>query len=69
MKASGAQFDDRIVEVTWDPARKSWKFMRFRDDKQDGNHISVVQNVIESITDGVEIDQVSLRIVDCRPSN
>lgn len=60
MKATGAQFDDRIIEVSWDPGRSTWKFLRFRDDKHDGNHISVVQNIIESISDGVEVDQVCL---------
>ncbi|KAF8319291.1 mRNA capping enzyme, alpha subunit [Clavulina sp. PMI_390] len=58
MKASGVQVDDRIVEVSWDPAKSRWLFMRFRDDKTDGNHISVIQNIIESITDGVEVDQL-----------
>lgn len=58
MKAAEEQYDDRIIEVSWDTARMTWRFLRFRDDKLDGNHISVVQNIIESINDGVEIDQV-----------
>jgi mRNA guanylyltransferase len=58
MKATGAQYDDRIVEVSWDKEKETWRFMRFRDDKTDGNHISVIQNIIESIIDGVELDEV-----------
>ncbi|KAJ3826626.1 mRNA guanylyltransferase [Lentinula raphanica] len=54
MKASGQQFDDRIVEVHWDPSVKGWRMMRFRSDKPNGNHKSVVENIITSIADGVE---------------
>ncbi|KAJ4487738.1 mRNA guanylyltransferase [Lentinula aciculospora] len=54
MKASGEQFDDRIVEVHWDSCVKGWRMMRFRDDKPNGNHKNVVENIITSIADGVE---------------
>jgi len=37
MKASGEQFDERIVEVHWDPQHEHWRLMRFRDDKPAGN--------------------------------
>lgn len=33
--------------------------MRFRDDKPQGNHRSVVENIIQSIADGVEKEAVS----------
>ncbi len=59
MKASGEQMDDRIVEVHWDVEMKGWRMMRFRDDKPNGNHKSVVENIIKSIADGVEKDAVS----------
>ncbi|KAI1306628.1 mRNA capping enzyme [Xylaria venustula] len=52
LKALGDPLDERIVEVYMD-AQKRWRFYRFRDDKNDGNHISVVNSVIESIRDGV----------------
>ncbi|KAJ3995452.1 mRNA guanylyltransferase [Lentinula boryana] len=54
MKASGQQFDDRIIEVHWDPYVVGWRMMRFRDDKPNGNHKNVVENIITSIADGVE---------------
>ncbi|KAE9409462.1 mRNA guanylyltransferase [Gymnopus androsaceus JB14] len=54
MKASGEQYDDRIVEVHWDPFVSGWRMMRFRNDKPNGNHKTVVDNIITSIADGVE---------------
>lgn len=54
MKETCEQFDDRIVEVHWDKDRQGWRMMRFRDDKPAGNHKSVVENIIKSIADGVE---------------
>ncbi|KAF8921076.1 mRNA capping enzyme [Mucidula mucida] len=61
MKLSGEQYDDRIVEVHWDPAVGHWRFMRFRDDKPHGNHQSTVEGVIASIIDGVEKDALLAR--------
>ena len=63
MKANGEQVDDRIVEVCWDPVDEHWHMMRFRDDKPQGNHRSVVENVIQSISDGVERDAVGAVLV------
>lgn len=60
MKRSGEQFDDRIVEVHWDSEKQKWRMMRLRDDKPNGNHVDVVMNIISSIMDGVEKDDVSL---------
>ncbi|KAF8466597.1 mRNA capping enzyme, catalytic domain-containing protein [Kalaharituber pfeilii] len=45
--------DDRIVECAMDD-QKRWRFLRFRDDKKDANHISVVHSVLESIQDAVK---------------
>ena len=33
--------------------------MRFRSDKPNGNHITVVENIIQSIAEGVEKETVS----------
>ncbi|RPB18488.1 mRNA capping enzyme, alpha subunit [Terfezia boudieri ATCC MYA-4762] len=52
MKALQIPLDDRIVECAMDE-EKRWRFLRFREDKKDGNHISVVGSVLESIRDGV----------------
>jgi hypothetical protein len=60
LKKTGEQVDDRVVEVHWDPSISRWRVMRFRDDKPHGNHKSVVQNIIQSIADGVEKDAVSV---------
>ncbi|OCH93401.1 mRNA capping enzyme [Obba rivulosa] len=61
MKSSGEQLDDRIVEVHWDLEIEHWRMMRFRDDKPNGNHRSVVENIIKSIADGVEKDTLLAR--------
>lgn len=44
--------DDRIVECYLDEHHR-WRFLRVRDDKQEANHISTVQSVMESIEDKV----------------
>ena len=59
LKRSAEQIDDRIVEVHWDPVLLRWRMMRFRDDKPNGNHITVVENIIQSIAEGVEKETVS----------
>ncbi|KAF8586561.1 mRNA capping enzyme [Ramaria rubella] len=58
MKASGEQIDDRIVEVCWDTRRAGWRMMRFRDDKPEGNHRSIVEKIVQSIMDGIEQDEL-----------
>ena len=52
MKALNIELDDTIVECAMDE-QKRWRFLRFRGDKKDGNHISVVHSVLESIKDGI----------------
>ncbi|RDX56478.1 mRNA capping enzyme, alpha subunit [Lentinus brumalis] len=66
MKTSNEQFDDRIVEVHWDPVGEHWRMMRFRSDKPNGNHKSVVDNIIKSIADGVEKDALLARSLSIR---
>ncbi|KAG9236858.1 mRNA capping enzyme, catalytic domain-containing protein [Amylocarpus encephaloides] len=52
LKALQEPLNDRIVECYMD-GDKRWKYMRFRDDKENANHTSTVESVIESITDRV----------------
>ncbi|KAL3234824.1 mRNA-capping enzyme subunit alpha [Nakaseomyces bracarensis] len=49
----------RIVECSKDAETGNWTMLRFRDDKLNGNHTSVVQKVLESINDSVTIDDLS----------
>lgn len=56
-KALGQPLEEAIVECSLD-AQKRWRFMRFRTDKTDGNHISTVRSVMDSIRDGVEKDEL-----------
>src|SRR5690606_32399126 len=44
--------DDTIVECVRDEEGR-WRFMRFREDKSDANHISTVDKVLESIQDRI----------------
>jgi mRNA guanylyltransferase len=52
LKALNEPLDERIVECYQDSQHR-WRFLRFREDKKDANHISTVQKVMESIRDGV----------------
>ena len=52
MKSLGEPLDDKIVECFQDEYYR-WRFLRFRDDKTEANHISTVESVIESIRDRI----------------
>ena len=52
MKALNEPLNERIVECYLDKASR-WRFLRFRDDKKESNHISTVTSVMDSIRDGV----------------
>jgi len=68
MKESREEFDNRIVEVTWDADRQAWRMLRFRDDKPHGNHKSIVEKILISIEDGVELADVLARQEQVRAS-
>lgn len=60
MKNLNQQLDGRIIECYMEASTGSWRpklesdgSPRFRDDKKDANHVSVVQSVMESIQDAV----------------
>lgn len=60
--------DGKIIECNYDPElqeqlqlKSPWRFMRYRDDKPDGNHQSTVDNVLRSIQDAVSKEEVKCR--------
>lgn len=59
LKALEQPLNGRIVECAKDQETGVWKLMRFRDDKLNGNHTSVVQRVLESISDSVKIEDLA----------
>ena len=52
MKSRNEPLNDRIVECYMDKST-NWRYLRFRDDKEESNHISTVKSVMESIHDAV----------------
>ncbi|KAI9347549.1 mRNA-capping enzyme subunit alpha [Pilaira anomala] len=57
--------DGKIIECNYDPQLQQelnltspWRFMRYRDDKPDGNHQSTVKNVLRSIEDAVSKEEL-----------
>ncbi|KAI7907459.1 mRNA-capping enzyme subunit alpha [Cokeromyces recurvatus] len=62
--------DGKIIECNYDPEiqqrlqlKSPWRFMRYRNDKSDGNHQSTVDNVIRSIRDAVTKEE----LIECMP--
>lgn len=63
--ARNEPLDDRVVECYMDD-KKQWRFHRFRDDKENGNHISTVESVIESIRDRVTESDLIAKAMEIR---
>ncbi|KAJ2879673.1 hypothetical protein H4R27_005169 [Coemansia aciculifera] len=58
---SAHELEGRIGETVYDPEYAppaQWRFMRFRDDKPHGNHISIVHKIIESMGDNMELPEL-----------
>ncbi|KAJ2688144.1 hypothetical protein IWW39_002413 [Coemansia spiralis] len=58
---SASDLDGKIVEALYDPhyaPPAQWRFMRFRDDKPHGNHISTVHKIIDSMGDNMELPEL-----------
>ena len=51
-KALGRPLNDQIVECSLIESN-TWRFLRFREDKHEANHITTVESVMESIQDKV----------------
>lgn len=57
LKDLNEPLDERIVECNQDED-KNWNLLRFRDDKSDGNFITVLQKVLKSIEDSVTKEEL-----------
>ncbi|KZP01929.1 hypothetical protein FIBSPDRAFT_906317, partial [Athelia psychrophila] len=58
---TGEKIDNRIVKVHWDFSKSCWRMMGFRDDKPDGNFKKVVDDIMKSIKEGVEKEELLAR--------
>lgn len=56
-KALGKPLNDQIVECSLIEFNL-WRFLRFRHDKDEANHISTVESVMESIQDKVSVEDL-----------
>lgn len=63
MKAIGEPLDERIVECFQDE-QQQWRFLRWRNDKNEPNYITTVDSVMDSIRDSVTMEQL---IVNDKP--
>ncbi|WBW74530.1 mRNA guanylyltransferase Ceg1 [Schizosaccharomyces osmophilus] len=52
LKSFNTPLQDRVIECSLDEENQ-WRFLRFRDDKSEANHISTVESVLKSIEDAV----------------
>ncbi|KAK5663933.1 hypothetical protein OQA88_145 [Cercophora sp. LCS_1] len=52
LKGLGDPLQERVIECGMDEERR-WRLHRFRDDKNEANHESTVNSVLDSIRDGV----------------
>lgn len=57
LKSLGDPLQDRVIECCLDEQRR-WRLFRFRDDKNEANHISTVNSVLDSIRDGVSKEEL-----------
>jgi mRNA guanylyltransferase len=57
LKSLDAPLEERIVECNKD-SEDHWRLLRFRDDKANGNHVTIVKKVLKSIQDAVSKEQL-----------
>ncbi|KAI3662360.1 hypothetical protein MP638_004884 [Amoeboaphelidium occidentale] len=56
--------DGRIVECTYDEFYPTkWRFMRFREDKNEPNFVNVVDNIMKSIHEAVPVEMVRYTLI------
>ncbi|KAJ1920858.1 Dcp1p-Dcp2p decapping enzyme complex alpha subunit [Mycoemilia scoparia] len=56
------QLEGKVVEVCYDPTHSPpevWRFMRFRDDKEHGNYITIINKILTSISENITSQRVS----------
>lgn len=56
-KALKEPLNGRVLETRRDE-NGNWRFLRFRDDKMNGNHSSVVKKILNSILDSVKLEEL-----------
>jgi len=59
--------EGKIIECYFE--NNCWHFMRFREDKENANHESIVKKIIKSIEDNVEKDEVCINIFNNSNNN
>lgn len=63
------QYENCIVECSWDGEDGVWRFMRVRTDKQRPNARHVYEKVLSSIEDNIEEDDIIAEVAEAMKSS
>ncbi|KAJ2743228.1 Dcp1p-Dcp2p decapping enzyme complex alpha subunit [Coemansia sp. BCRC 34301] len=65
---SASELEGRIAETLFDAENNGgrWRFLRFRDDKPHGNHLTTVEKIRESMDDNLELPELLESMVAVR---
>lgn len=61
-KSLNEPLDNRVVECVLDDYKR-WTFLRFRDDKENANHVNTYEKVKDSILDAITADELSAHAI------